>query len=211
MRRARPLTRWRVCSTSASLVALPFDRAAAQGDSTRFPLPHPLMGHGEHRFNFSFSGLKTAVLNLTRQEFTEREGLNPTDSQVAADIAASFQKVVAEVLVSKTVIRTRVWRRANLYLWRGERQCRATQPCSNQMPRGGAAPLHSAPLPLHRQCRHDRCRRLLSTVARPARHGQPGFGRTRQIAAGGRDIKPVEKKSLPRRGRRWGCCATIHS
>jgi N6-L-threonylcarbamoyladenine synthase len=59
------------------------------------------MSQGEHRFNFSFSGLKTAVLNLTRQ--LQQEGVDPTDSQVAADIAASFQKVVAEVLVSKTV------------------------------------------------------------------------------------------------------------
>ena len=76
-------------------------RAATQGDPARFPLPHPLMTHGEHRFNFSFSGLKTAVLNLTRH--LQQQGLDPTDAQVAADIAASFQKVVAEVLVRKTV------------------------------------------------------------------------------------------------------------
>jgi N6-L-threonylcarbamoyladenine synthase len=91
----------------ARLLALGFpggpaiQRAAAQGDPTRYPLPRPLMGQGEHRFDFSFSGLKTAVLNLTRQ--LQREGVNPTNAQVAADIAASFQKVVAEVLVSKTV------------------------------------------------------------------------------------------------------------
>jgi N6-L-threonylcarbamoyladenine synthase len=76
-------------------------RAAAQGDPARYPLPHPLMSQGEHRFNFSFSGLKTAVLNLTRR--LQSEGVDPTAAQVAADIAASFQKVVAEVLVSKTV------------------------------------------------------------------------------------------------------------
>jgi N6-L-threonylcarbamoyladenine synthase len=76
-------------------------RAASHGDSSRFSLPYPLMGQGEHRFNFSFSGLKTAVLNLTRQ--LQQAGENPQDAQVAADIAASFQKVVAEVLVSKTV------------------------------------------------------------------------------------------------------------
>jgi N6-L-threonylcarbamoyladenine synthase len=76
-------------------------RAAAQGDPARFSLPHPLMTQGEHRFNFSFSGLKTAVLNLTRH--LQQEGINPIETQVAADLAASFQKVVAEVLVSKTV------------------------------------------------------------------------------------------------------------
>jgi N6-L-threonylcarbamoyladenine synthase len=75
--------------------------AAAQGNPTHYPLPHPLMTQGEHRFNFSFSGLKTAVLNLTRR--LQQEGLDPADTQVAADIAASFQKVVVEVLVSKTV------------------------------------------------------------------------------------------------------------
>jgi N6-L-threonylcarbamoyladenine synthase len=91
----------------ARLLALGFpggpaiQRAASHGDSSRFNLPHPLMGAGEHRFNFSFSGLKTAVLNLTRQ--LQQAGENPQDAQVAADIAASFQKVVAEVLVSKTV------------------------------------------------------------------------------------------------------------
>jgi N6-L-threonylcarbamoyladenine synthase len=76
-------------------------RAAAQGDPTRFALPHPLTTQGEHRFNFSFSGLKTAVLNLTRH--LQSEGIDPTSTQVAADIAASFQKVVAEVLVRKTL------------------------------------------------------------------------------------------------------------
>ena len=75
--------------------------AAAQGDSKRFALPRPLMSHDEHRFNFSFSGLKTAVLNLTRQ--LQRDGTNPTDAQVAADVAAAFQRVVAEVLVHKTM------------------------------------------------------------------------------------------------------------
>ncbi|GIV76241.1 tRNA (adenosine(37)-N6)-threonylcarbamoyltransferase complex transferase subunit TsaD [Litorilinea aerophila] len=76
-------------------------RAAQQGDATRFDLPRPLMQQEEHRFNFSFSGLKTAVLNLTRQ--LEAEGVNPQDPETAAHIAASFQEVVAEVLVSKTL------------------------------------------------------------------------------------------------------------
>jgi N6-L-threonylcarbamoyladenine synthase len=44
--------------------------------------------------------LKTAVLNLTRQ--LEREGIEPTATQTAADIAASFQEAVVAVLVEKT-------------------------------------------------------------------------------------------------------------
>jgi hypothetical protein len=45
--------------------------AAEQGDPAAFALPRPLLGQGgvqgeQHRFNFSFSGLKTAVLNTVR-------------------------------------------------------------------------------------------------------------------------------------------------
>jgi N6-L-threonylcarbamoyladenine synthase len=75
-------------------------KAAAQGDPGRFALPRPLLHAGEHRFNFSFSGLKTAVLNLVRQ--LERDGHDPADSVIASAIAASFQQSVAEVLVAKT-------------------------------------------------------------------------------------------------------------
>jgi N6-L-threonylcarbamoyladenine synthase len=74
-------------------------RAAQTGDPARYPLPRALMHQDEHRFNFSFSGLKTAVLNLTRQ--LEREGTSPTDPAVAADVAASFQSAVGDVLVEK--------------------------------------------------------------------------------------------------------------
>ncbi|HXF60017.1 MAG TPA: tRNA (adenosine(37)-N6)-threonylcarbamoyltransferase complex transferase subunit TsaD [Caldilineaceae bacterium] len=75
-------------------------RAAQAGDPDRYPLPRPLMSQGEHRFNFSFSGLKTAVLNLTRQ--LEQAGDAPLQAPQVADIAASFQSAVADVLVDKT-------------------------------------------------------------------------------------------------------------
>lgn len=76
-------------------------RAALTGDATRFDLPRPLSHGVEHRFNFSFSGLKTAVLNLTRD--LERRGADLTEPQLLADLAASFQEAVADVLVHKTV------------------------------------------------------------------------------------------------------------
>jgi N6-L-threonylcarbamoyladenine synthase len=76
-------------------------RAAVAGDATRFDLPRPLSHGAEHRFNFSFSGLKTAVLNLTRE--LARTGADLTESQLLADLAASFQEAVADVLVRKTV------------------------------------------------------------------------------------------------------------
>lgn len=75
-------------------------RAADGVEPGQFTLPRPLMQSGEHRFNFSYSGLKTAVLNLTRQ--LEREGSDPTAPETAAAIAAEFQAAAVEVLVEKT-------------------------------------------------------------------------------------------------------------
>ncbi|MBW7883990.1 MAG: tRNA (adenosine(37)-N6)-threonylcarbamoyltransferase complex transferase subunit TsaD [Caldilineaceae bacterium] len=90
----------------ARLLALGFpggpaiQRAAESGDATRFDLPRALRHGEEHRFNFSFSGLKTAMLNLTRR--LEQEGLDLQEPQLLADLAASFQQAVADVLVDKT-------------------------------------------------------------------------------------------------------------
>lgn len=71
--------------------------AAEGGDPTRFDFPRGLTNYAiqpEHRYNFSFSGLKTAVLRQVR-EFGA--GALPV-----ADLAASFQAAVVDVLVSKT-------------------------------------------------------------------------------------------------------------
>ncbi len=70
------------------------ERASFQGAGS-IPLPHAWLKGTE---DFSFSGLKTAVLHL----MIDREGRPIPDSHVA-DVAASFQKAVAEVLVTKTV------------------------------------------------------------------------------------------------------------
>jgi N6-L-threonylcarbamoyladenine synthase len=66
-------------------------KLAATGDSARFSLPRPMLNSGD--FDFSFSGLKTAVLTLVR-----KAGLAQ-----AADIAAAFQAAAVEVLVSKSL------------------------------------------------------------------------------------------------------------
>ena len=80
-------------------------RAAEAGDAMRFELPRPLAQYTgrehEHRFNFSFSGLKTAVLNLTRE--LAAEGVDLASAQVKADLAASFQQAAVDVLVEKTL------------------------------------------------------------------------------------------------------------
>ncbi len=66
-------------------------KLAATGDAGHFSLPRPMLNSGD--FDFSFSGLKTAVLTLVR-----RQGL-----EQAADIAAAFQAAAVEVLVSKSL------------------------------------------------------------------------------------------------------------
>ena len=62
---------------------------AKQGDPKRFKFPRPLLR--EARLDFSFSGLKTAVR-------LQAEALAPLTEQDVADIAASFQAAVANVI-----------------------------------------------------------------------------------------------------------------
>lgn len=66
-------------------------KLAAQGTKGRFQLPRPMLKSND--LNFSFSGLKTAVLTLTKN--------NEVDEQTKADIAYEFQEAVTEVLTSK--------------------------------------------------------------------------------------------------------------
>ena len=73
--------------------------AAVSGDPARFALPKgrvSLREGGFHPYDFSFSGLKTAMLRQVRQlELLE-------DPLPVADLAASFEQVVAEVLVERS-------------------------------------------------------------------------------------------------------------
>jgi N6-L-threonylcarbamoyladenine synthase len=68
--------------------------AAEEGDPTRFSFPRAWL---EGSYNFSFSGLKTAVL------YEVRELQKRSNSLPVADLAASFQNAVIEVLLKKTV------------------------------------------------------------------------------------------------------------
>ncbi len=67
------------------------DRLAADGDPKRYDLPRSMLHSGD--WDFSFSGLKTAVRNLRDK--------NPDAS--IPDICASFQEAVTDVLVAKTL------------------------------------------------------------------------------------------------------------
>jgi N6-L-threonylcarbamoyladenine synthase len=69
------------------------EREAANGDAARFDLPRPL--HGRPGADFSFSGLKTA-LRLAA------EAASPLSGKDVADLAASFQAAVTDVVADRT-------------------------------------------------------------------------------------------------------------
>jgi N6-L-threonylcarbamoyladenine synthase len=71
------------------------DRLAVSGDAKAIRYPRPMLGDGS--YDFSFSGLKTAVVNHVR---------NHPDVETA-DVAASFQEAVVDVLVAKTMAAAR--------------------------------------------------------------------------------------------------------
>jgi len=71
---------------------------AARGDAKKFALPRPMLHSGD--LEFSFSGLKTSVLALTKK-LQMSNGAIADD--VRADIAASFQAAVVDVLVAKSL------------------------------------------------------------------------------------------------------------
>lgn len=70
------------------------DAAAQLGDPTAYKLPKPKVNGSE--FDFSFSGLKTAVINIVHNAQQKGEDINTNN------IAASFQKTVTDILVEKT-------------------------------------------------------------------------------------------------------------
>ena len=75
----------------------PIDRAAAQGDPRAIAFPRGLTGPRDAAYDFSFSGLKTAVARWV--EAREHAGEDvPVD-----DVCASFQEAVADVLTAKAV------------------------------------------------------------------------------------------------------------
>ena len=73
-------------------------KLALQGTPGRFKLPRPMLNSGD--LNFSFSGLKTAVLTLANQHRSETKEL---DEQTRADICLAFQDAIVEVLTKKSV------------------------------------------------------------------------------------------------------------
>jgi N6-L-threonylcarbamoyladenine synthase len=85
----------------ARAIGLPYpggpqiEKLAKEGNPYAIELPRAWMG--DDSFDFSFSGLKSAVLNYLNKAKMKGEEI------VAADVAASFQQAVLDVLVQKTV------------------------------------------------------------------------------------------------------------
>ncbi|HSF48029.1 MAG TPA: tRNA (adenosine(37)-N6)-threonylcarbamoyltransferase complex transferase subunit TsaD [Burkholderiales bacterium] len=83
----------------AKLLGLPYpggpalSRLAVRGERTRFKLPRPMLSAGS--LDFSFSGLKTAVLTLARQ--------TPLDQQTRCDLAAAVEDAIVDVLAAKSL------------------------------------------------------------------------------------------------------------
>jgi N6-L-threonylcarbamoyladenine synthase len=91
----------------ARLLGLPFpggphvDRISGEGDRAYVTFPRGLTAPHDmtrHRYDFSFSGLKTAVARWV--EARERDG----EPVPVADVAASFQEAVVDVLTRKAVL-----------------------------------------------------------------------------------------------------------
>ncbi|HBI25538.1 TPA: tRNA (adenosine(37)-N6)-threonylcarbamoyltransferase complex transferase subunit TsaD [Candidatus Wolfebacteria bacterium] len=85
----------------ARMIDLPYpggpeiERLAKEGNPMAINFPRPMVGH--KNYNFSFSGLKTSVLYYLRDSAKAKKDI------VKADIAASFQRAVSDVLIKKTL------------------------------------------------------------------------------------------------------------
>lgn len=90
----------------AKLLGLPYpggpevDRLAQQGDPTRFTFPRGMLE--KDNFDFSFSGLKTAV-RYKIAKILPSDAPNSLENLPLADLCASFQQAVVDVLITKTI------------------------------------------------------------------------------------------------------------
>ena len=95
----------------AKMLALPYpggpsvEREAAKGDSERFDFPRPMQGRPNP--DFSLSGLKTAVRLVA-------ERIAPLSDNDVADLCASFQAAIVDVMVDRTRAGLRACREAGI-------------------------------------------------------------------------------------------------
>src|SRR6202007_237461 len=92
---------------TGKLLGLPYpggpevERRAAAGEGARFTLPRPMLGRAEP--DFSLSGLKTALR-------LEAEKIAPVSAQDVADLCASFQQAIVDVVTDRVGAGLRLFR-----------------------------------------------------------------------------------------------------
>lgn len=86
------------------------EKLARGGGRQAFSFPRPILNQGN--FNFSFSGLKTAVLYQARQ-------IKKMNKKIVQDLCASFQEAAFEVLVTKTLRAARKFKVSTIILTGG--------------------------------------------------------------------------------------------
>ncbi len=85
------------------------DKLAREGDPAAIDFPRSWLGD-DSQFDFSFSGLKTAVINHLYHARRKGEAVN------IPDLAASFQEALVEVLVEKTAAAARAYKAKSVLL-----------------------------------------------------------------------------------------------
>ena len=129
------------------------EKEAAHGDPERFALPRPMAGR--HDANFSLSGLKTALR-------LEAEKIAPLSDGDVADLCASFQQAVGEVVMDRLRMGLRMFRDASRHAdsaglrRRRRRQSGDPQGPASRRVRGRHHAGRTAAGFVHRQWRHDR-------------------------------------------------------
>ncbi len=121
------------------------EREAAAGDPKAFAFPRAFLR--EERLDFSFSGLKTAVLYKAHGQDAARTGPAPT-GRFRADLAASFQQAVLDVLVGKARQALRQTGLARLAVGGGVSANRALRAALEAMAREEGAELFIPPMKL---------------------------------------------------------------
>ena len=132
------------------------EKAAAAGDPRAIPFPRGLRHEG---YDFSFSGLKTAVITYVRKH----------PEAATADVAASFQEAVVDVLVEKTRRAAADVGARSVCIGGGvAANWTSAGPHRNAARADGRAAFIPEPGHVHRQRRHGRGHRLVPAAPRRA-------------------------------------------
>ncbi len=131
------------------------------GPERRFPRPNV-----KNSLDFSFSGLKTAMLHRAQEKGWYPPGEDDIDESELAGVAAEFQEAVVDSIVTRCVAAAEKYRVAGIVLGGGVA-------ANSLLPQGSHRPVARArhrpsPRPLHRQRRDDRRGSLASHPGRAA-------------------------------------------